>query len=1113
MLHLIYGRSGYGKTGYLYKKIKSLEDSGKRVFLIVPEQETVNAESRLLSLAGNRANRYLEVINFSRLPNRVFREAGGISYHYIDKGGKNIVMASALAAIKPSLCEYGDSAHDTAFIKRALYQTDEFRNSGVTPKLLEEIALRVEDDGLLRNKLYDFSLIFSTYGKILSAGYKDPTDDLCRLSGLLDEYVFFDNSVVFIDGFYDFTKVQYDLIGKMMNSCDLYIALLSDKEDGDYFYKSNKAIRRILTLAEQYGCETEQTPLAENKRREQEDLRFLERNITKAIPAVYGGECRGITVTKCENPYEESVSIARQIKSLVQSGASYSEISVCAGNIDEYAAYFDIAFERYGIPCHTTRRDGVTNKPLIVFLLSALELADSSFYKPYMIKHLKCGLCSLNEEEQFLLETYINTWNISGRLFSEEKEWLMNPRGFVENTDANDREELSIINKAKEKVMAPLRTLVQQLSSPSLKDKLSALMAFLENSGAKKLLDNKYAEYIDGGEYDKANEQALLWNIVINALDQLVITLGDCNIGRKHLLDYLNLIFSEYDTGSLPECLDQVQAGDAAFMRSDNAKYLFLAGFNEGAFPKISESDSFFGEKEKKALSDMGMELGGSDAERLYDELLYFYLTVSRPSERLMISYSTSSLGSIGETKSAKNPSPFLKRIYGIFPDLKAQTFAYHNLSPMCDEEILEYLLDLSRGKSKEFSEQKKLIKEKRPDLFARYEAIEALSASGQRRLINTELLNGDIRLSQTRFEAYRSCKYSYFLKYMLKLREEPTGEFKSAQIGSYVHRLLEEFFKKLLSLNLDIKRIAPQKAKAMITEAADEYLKTIAPFLDQNSVRFKYLYDRISRFLTEIVKNIIEEFQNSDFTPLFLEERLGGEKIPYYRIPLDDGSALVFSGQIDRADLFVAKNGAKYLRVVDYKTHSGSKKLKLGDVVNGMNVQMLVYLFAMWSQGVKIDGKMTSVLPAGVLYMPAVKPVLKANREPDRETFEKMFAKEIRRDGLFLDEPEVLEAMEHGLSGKFFPLSPASGKPSYSLASIERLGKLMRFVESEFEKTAKQIKRGEIEVNPYGYGRNSCEYCAYRPVCRFEKEGARSYYSPKDEDAVKIIDDFHVDE
>ena len=105
MIRFIFGANGTGKTTEIINMIR--EDSEKCVpsFLIVPEQEALQAERLTLSLLPPAAQLSLEVLNFSRLYNRVCREYGGLSYKYASEPIRHLLMWQNLKKLSPSLKE------------------------------------------------------------------------------------------------------------------------------------------------------------------------------------------------------------------------------------------------------------------------------------------------------------------------------------------------------------------------------------------------------------------------------------------------------------------------------------------------------------------------------------------------------------------------------------------------------------------------------------------------------------------------------------------------------------------------------------------------------------------------------------------------------------------------------------------------------------------------------------------------------------------------------------------------------------------------------------------------------------------------------------------------
>ena len=80
MIRFLYGAGSAETRGRLEASIREDLASGAKALLIVPEQETVSVERRMLETLPASAQLSFEVLNFSRLANRTFRTLGGLSY-------------------------------------------------------------------------------------------------------------------------------------------------------------------------------------------------------------------------------------------------------------------------------------------------------------------------------------------------------------------------------------------------------------------------------------------------------------------------------------------------------------------------------------------------------------------------------------------------------------------------------------------------------------------------------------------------------------------------------------------------------------------------------------------------------------------------------------------------------------------------------------------------------------------------------------------------------------------------------------------------------------------------------------------------------------------------
>ena len=199
-----------------------------------------------------------------------------------------------------------------------------------------------------------------------------------------------------------------------------------------------------------------------------------------------------------------------------------------------------------------------------------------------------------------------------------------------------------------------------------------------------------------------------------------------------------------------------------------------------------------------------------------------------------------------------------------------------------------------------------------------------------------------------------------------------------------------------------------------------------------------------------------------------------------------------------DRVDGWL-HDGKLWLRVVDYKT--GHKEFSLSEVLNGMNLQMLLYLFTLADGGQNRYGH--EIVPAGVMYIPARTPMLSAEGRMTEEELIAARGKELKRSGLLLDDPAMQEAWEHGNEKRYIPIKFRYNKPTAdTLASIERLGLLDRHIRKQLRSMAKELRAGSIAADPFYRSQtdNACLHCDYADACCFVegRGGEKSRYMPR---------------
>ena len=275
------------------------------------------------------------------------------------------------------------------------------------------------------------------------------------------------------------------------------------------------------------------------------------------------------------------------------------------------------------------------------------------------------------------------------------------------------------------------------------------------------------------------------------------------------------------------------------------------------------------------------------------------------------------------------------------------------------------------------------------------------------------KLYGNTLKSSVSRFEQYRSCPFSYYLKYGLKISRTKKLEVSNIDTGSFMHEVIDEFFNEVCEKGLNIKKIEQEQSDEILEDIINEKLKENKNYIFTSTPKYKVLANRLKRVIKKSMKYILESLKYSDFELLGNEiEFKEGKKYPPIKISLDDGKQVEITGKIDRID--IAKfNGDNYIRIIDYK--STTKNIDLNEVYDGLQIQLLTYLDASCQN--------EDYLPAGVLYFNLIDPVIKASKNLTEEEIEAEIRKKFKMQGLILADVDVVKGMdktlEKGMSTK----------------------------------------------------------------------------------------------
>lgn len=1089
MLHNICGRAKSGKTEYLYKVCDRLIGEKKHTFLIVPEQGAVLTERQVIDRLGNRSNEYVEVINFKRLCNRVFRETGGLTQSYVDSAHKLLIMHRALEDVRDFLIHYKGASEVSDFVKKALDTVTEFKMYGVTPRMLEKSAEALYEKGnkQLCDKLKDFSLIYAQYSVLLTEtlGYHDSNDDLERLCSVLSESGFFKGKTVIIDSFYGFTVPQLEVIKRILaDADDVYVSYLLDKDDGIFFNRGKKAYGKICKFAMDVGIESETIYLDYCDAFESKMLGSLERH--------FGNELCGITdndevqddgtvkIISCASPYEEAKMCAAIINNLTSCGkAKFSDIAVCARSLEGYNGLIDTVLRQNGIPFGYSKRYDLMTRPVSAYIMSAFEFSRTKS-KQSVLRLIKTGLTKLSDTEADLTECYIRTWNIQGRMFTDG-EWLMNPDGYTSAADMSERAKntLATVEKARQKLITPLVVFDEEIREARNANEISvAVIKLLEQS-----------KYRPKG---LSEDEIVYHNMVMDALDCIADVIGEEHVTPKSYASLFEMIMSEYDTGKIPVTVDEVNIADAELMRTAGVSYVIVMGLCDGVFPKIPTANGVFSDREKEILDENGIELSETSTDFVFDELFLAYKVLTSPTKGLYMTYYSKS--SVGDEMRCSEIISMVKNALPSLTEKDALDEPEIRLC-LCDDMLVA---DASASTMPEYScAVKKYLTEKGFDLSR----LTSQSFENLCEETTGKLFGEVLTLSPSRLEKFNHCAFSYFAQYTLALRPEPVANLGPSESGNIIHRILELLIRELAQKKERGEEITAELAINRERELLCEHINELIGSENAQkrlTKRFKYLYERLSGALDACVTVMAGEFTVSEFLPTDFEMSIGkaGADVSFASIPITNGNGektgeLIINGKIDRTDVY-KKDGKAYIKVLDYKT--GHKVFNLEDVVQGINLQMLLYLYSL-TENAAVRYGVEKVVPAGVVYAPIHRPSLSAQLGQE---INGDITSSFKPNGIVIDDMEILTAMDRSFTGKFVPVKLKADGSFYSnssVTSLETMGRLLSTAADVASKLAGEIQSGKISRNPYKCKKcDSCTTCDYSPFCRYTKgdEGTR---------------------
>ncbi len=1093
-LQLIYGVSGSGKTSYLFNKVQQeIKTSKHNIKIITPEQFSFTAEKQLLETSPSKSMLKAEVITFNRMAYRVLNEVGGIAKKRLSTSGRAMLINHILLNSKEDFSFIGSSEENVEMVSR---QITELKKHNIKLDTLNENVNNIENK-YLQIKLKDISTLYDLYTKTIEDNYIDENDGLTLLNEKLEKSTEFKNCNIYIDEFVGFTPQEYEIIKTLMKiSNKVTITICADNlqdntnPDIDIFYANKQTANKILKLAKEENIEIEE-PIYLNKvyRFKNKELAHLAQNMGEVIYQKYNeNNFTGLSVFLANNPYSEIENVAIQITKLAKEGYKYENMAVITKNIDTYSSLCKAIFAKYNIPVFIDIKKDFSTNILVKFILSFLDIFAKNWSYESVFGYIKTGFLNLDEIEISILENYCIKYGIKG------SKWYAKDWNFYDETEERKEQ----ILYAKSQVVDGLLKFKQKLKGlKTVKEISKALYEFLLENNIDKKLNEKIEFLKENNQLEKAKEYERSFKVFVDLLDELVLVLGDKNITFEKYSKILKMGFTQSDLGSIPEASDQVIVGDVDRSRSHKVKIAFLIGLNDGVFPSTKNEEGFLDDNDRQILKNNGIELAKGTTQQLYDENFNIYKAFTTAEEKLYLSY----LSSDSEGRSLR-PSIILNKIKRIFPNLKQTSDIVTRTSEILLEnttfdELLVKLRDVLEGKQIDdiwYEIYNYYYKTNKDTLENALNAIEYKNIPETIKNENIQKLYGDtLKTSISKLEKYKSCAFSYYLKYGLKLKEKDSFKVEAIDTGNFMHEVINSFFERLEEENISPKTIEDEQIKNITEEIVEEKLGLKEYAIFSSIPKYRVLAKRLKKVIVSSMKYIVYSLKYSEFEVLGHEmEFKENKKYKPITFTLNDGKRVEITGKIDRVDIAKTPDG-KYIRIIDYK--SSIKNINLNEVLAGLQLQLLTYLDA--------TCKNEDVLPAGVFYFNLIDPILNANSDLEEEQIEQELRKQFKMQGLILADSKIVKKMDTTLESGASDIVPAyinkDGLVSEKQNTINKkqFENLQKYIEKIIKQISDEILSGNIKIEPYYKIKDKktpCEYCEYKSICQFNQVSKNNY-------------------
>jgi ATP-dependent helicase/nuclease subunit B len=1090
MLKIIIGKAKSGKQHRVYQEVIALvkNNAAHRAMLIVPEQYTLEAEKQLIAQGDLSGFIGLEILSLKRLAHFVFGEVGYPKEKEISDLGKLMLLKQIFEQEKKSLGYYQRAFDKNGLLQKCYELIEELKQNRISPNMLQAFIDQGEIDVILSSKLQDILAIFKAYEKEKDTLFMDHADYYEALIEKIPQSNVLKEKHIWIDGFDSFSVQELAIIEALCHQArEVTITLTTSFEGARDIYAHTAYVLEKLRNFEGVPVEIVQTENVFIKA----DLHHLSQNLTTYPIEVWQEKPDHIHLFGAQNRATEVEWVAREILTCMrEKGWQWRDIAVVTNDISSYRMVIMRIFDQYNLPYFIDEKRNILNHPVVHFIMGIVGVFTSGFKADDVMMLLKTGFWDLSYKAISDFENYLIEFGIRGKAFEVP---------FYKNhTKPHKAYDLEAINATREVFIAPLFDYQSALKKcVTVKEHLEALYTLMIALDIQGQIDHEVILFTEKHDFENAQLYAQIWNVILHVIDQLATLTGDLKLTLEQVWERLEIGLEQSEVGLLPLSDQHILVGSLDRSRAHPIKAMFLIGVNDGILPEGGSDQQLILEHEKQMINVEGVKWLSDQTMFIQKENFNIYHAVTRPSEKLYMSYAYADYNG-----GALRPSYLVGKIKQIFPRIKVQIDHVDHLEGSEMVASLQGTYQHLASQMRTHLDGGKID----PIWFGVMAWFKSNQVEAYRQLLSAavhhqkqlklneeqvkELYELPIKTSVSGLEQYVQCPFKHFVSQGLRPNQPKPYEINYPDVGILFHSSLEKFGKTLHERKLAWEELTREECEILIEEIV---LKLVDAEIYQSKFQYKALVRKLMRVSKRAIWTLTRQLQKGAFKPRAFELAFtdGPFGVPPIMVALPSGERMMIRGVVDRIDI-LEENGVQYLKIVDYK--SGARTFNMTDVYHGLQMQLFVYMSACLKHPEYFGA--SKVLPGGLYYYRIDDPMIEST-SADVQQIDEAIEHLLKLDGVSLDDENVLGALDFELferqsssvvqvkikkDGDYTKDSKVLSKDSFN--------DLMAHVDEKIEEIGEAILSGDISVSPcrLAYGL-SCQTCDYNGICQFDEK------------------------